>query len=167
MLNIIEELDYFKNNLSYINKDENLNDFLENESKNYRVKFIKKVSMMEEELEVLKENLEQSKKENIKIVLSMLGLLENIEYMLEFYKEDLETKKKIIRLKEEFYKNFYQIGVKEINPEIGTLLNNNLHEPVEGIKKEGFNSYEIIEVLEVGYIYKEKVLKEAKVIVAK
>lgn len=57
--------------------------------------------------------------------------------------------------------------IKEINPEVNSKLDPNLHQAVESIEKEGFLPNTIISVKQKGYRLLDRVLRPAMVIVAK
>lgn len=57
--------------------------------------------------------------------------------------------------------------IKEINPEVNSKLDPNLHQAVESIEKEGFLPNTIIGVKQKGYRLLDRILRPAMVIVAK
>lgn len=57
--------------------------------------------------------------------------------------------------------------IKEINPEVNSKLDPNLHQAVESVEQEGFLPNTIISVKQKGYRLLDRILRPAMVIVAK
>lgn len=79
---------------------------------------------------------------------------------------DFETLKKgVLLIQEKFRKILEKEGLKEIDS-LGKEFDVNLHDALLQVKKDDVKSHTVVEVVEKGYLYKDKVLKHAKVIVS-
>lgn len=124
------------------------------------------------EFQNLRKRLNREKEEvvlyaNEKLLENILPILDDFERSLSAENNSMETFRKGIEL---IYKNFLEVlekeGVKPIKA-VGEPFDHNLHDALMMTEKEGVESGTIVEEVMKGYYYKDKVLRHAKVIVAK
>ncbi len=104
------------------------------------------------------------------IIIDFIPILDDFRRCMENFK--ISKEKKLVEgihlIQEKFYKTLKVKGLEKINIEKGDKFNTDFHEAITQIpstKKE--LKGKIIEVVEDGYILKEKVIRHAKVITGK
>lgn len=124
------------------------------------------INYKKEELERIEEILKYAGEE---MILKILPLLDNFELaeknLPEGLKED-ESIKGVLQLKCQIQDLLKQNGVEEIKTESGRF-DPNLHEAVETVEQEGMDSGVILEEMQKGYLMNGKLIRPAKVKVAK
>lgn len=69
--------------------------------------------------------------------------------------------------KKEFENVFEKFQIKKINPEIGSEFDHNFHQSVAHIPSDHYESGKIVDVLQLGYILNDRLLRPAMVAIAK
>lgn len=103
---------------------------------------------------------------NSKIILEFLQFRDNLDKAIE-HEENKISKENLIALKQNFDNILNRLNIKQLDL-LGKDFDYNLAECVQRVdvlEKEKDNK--IIEVLENGYLYQEKLIKPAKVIIGK
>jgi len=102
-------------------------------------------------------------------ILKILPVYDDINRSLSHVDEENNTESLIKGLKlvaEKFANILEEQGIKKIDT-IGKEFDFNLHEALLQVPKDDVDPHTIIEEVEAGYFYKEKVIRHAKVIVSK
>jgi molecular chaperone GrpE len=119
-----------------------------------------------EELERMEEILKYANEE---LILKILPILDNFEIVTKRLPEDLknnENVKGILQIKNQILNFLKEQGVEEIKS-VGERFNPNFHEVVEEVKVENKEPGTIIEEIQKGYKINGRLLRPAKVKVAK
>jgi len=101
-------------------------------------------------------------------ILKMLEFHDELERAGENAPEELKDKewvKGVLQIEDKFHEFFKKSGLKRINPE-GEQFNPNFHEAVEQVESDK-ESGTIIKVVQKGYLLEGRLLRPAKVKVAK
>lgn len=115
---------------------------------------------------------EKEKKDTInyaleKFICTLLPVIDNFQIAMEANEEDKDSFYKGIEL---IYKQIVDVlesnGVEEI-PSLGEEFDPNIHHAVFMEESEDYDSGKVIEVLQTGYMLKDKVIRPAMVKVAK
>jgi molecular chaperone GrpE len=137
-----------------------------------------KISSLEEDLKraiadflnsknrLLKDTENTIFQKNSKIILEFLHFKEHLEKAIE-HEENKNSKENLIILKNNFENILNRLNIKQLDL-LGKEFDYNLAECVqrqEVLEKEKENK--ILEILENGYLYQEKLIKPAKVIIGK
>lgn len=107
---------------------------------------------------------------NEEFILDLLPILDNFYIATNKMPRELTDNqwvKGILKIKEQLTDFLTSRGVEEIKSQIGKEFNPNFHEVVEEVKKDGVESGAIVEEIRKGYILNGKVIRSAKVKVAK
>lgn len=99
----------------------------------------------------------------------LLEVFDNFERARNHFPKELETNEwatGMLAVEKQFVQKLQEMGIKRIATE-GEIFDPNLHEAINVEPVKGKKSNEIIEEYEPGYIYKDKVLRYAKVKLAK
>lgn len=142
---------------------------LEDELKVLNDKFLRKVA----EFDNYKRRMEQEQSNFIKyssegFISKILPVVDDLERSLKFSKESdsANTVREGVQLiYDKFMKILGEQGIKKIDT-AGQHFDVHLHEAVMMMPKEGVEPLSIIEEVESGYYFKDKVLRHSKVIVA-
>lgn len=105
----------------------------------------------------------------VELILKFLPILDNFDLAEKKLPENLKTDiniKGILQLKNQILDFFKKQGVEKIKT-VGKKFDLNFHEAIEEIKKGGIESGIILEEIQKGYTLHDKVLRPAKVKVAK
>jgi molecular chaperone GrpE len=105
----------------------------------------------------------------------LLPALDSLDMALSVLRQqDLETEKALLQLKDgieltisQFVKAFNKHGIEVIEIEEGGEFNPHLHEALLQVEDAEKKAGDIVQVIQKGYKYKERVLRPAKVSVAK
>lgn len=119
------------------------------------------------EINKLKEDLLNKKKENKKSIEGLIKIIDKIDEMKLYCERTQNTEMLNIvnNIVKKMKCDLREIGVEEI-PSYGELFNSNLHECLQVVKKPDTQKDEIIEVIRRGYYYNGSVLRSALVIIA-
>ncbi|MDG2287781.1 MAG: nucleotide exchange factor GrpE [Candidatus Marinimicrobia bacterium] len=98
-------------------------------------------------------------------ILDFLSILDNINRGIESYKDE-NTKKALLLIKEDFLKKMNNKEIKEFG-KTGEIFNPELHEALTTTNLEDKKDDEIVEVYELGFKYKDLIVRHAKVVVNK
>ncbi len=112
------------------------------------------------------EMVDYGKLETIK---ELLPVFDNFERARNHFPKELEGNEwaqGMLAVEKQFVAKMEEMGIKRI-PTVGNQFDPNLHEAIHMEPAKGKQSNEIIEEYEPGYIYKDKVLRYAKVKLAK
>jgi len=95
----------------------------------------------------------------------LLPIIDNLQRAISTHENKEDTLYKgVIMIARQFSDTLAELGVQEI--EEGTEFDPNLHNAVAHIEDENYGQNEIVEVLQKGYIHKDKVLRHSMVKVA-
>ncbi|HJO21686.1 MAG TPA: nucleotide exchange factor GrpE [Candidatus Marinimicrobia bacterium] len=98
-------------------------------------------------------------------ILDFLSILDNINRGIDSYKDE-NIQKALLLIKEDFLKKMSSKEIKEFG-EVGEIFNPELHEALTTANLKDKEEDEIVEVYEVGFKYKDLIIRHAKVVVNK
>jgi len=98
-------------------------------------------------------------------VLDFLTILDNINRGIDSYK-DAEIRKALLLIRDDFLKKMNSKDIKEFGV-VGDIFNPELHEALTTTNLEDKKDDEIVEVYELGFKYKDLIIRHAKVVVNK
>ncbi|MDG1089399.1 MAG: nucleotide exchange factor GrpE [Candidatus Marinimicrobia bacterium] len=98
-------------------------------------------------------------------IIDFLSILDNINRGIESYKDE-NTKKALGLIKQDFLKKMNDKEIKEFG-KVGDIFNPELHEALTTASLEDKKDDEIVEVYELGFKYKDLIIRHAKVVVNK
>ena len=98
-------------------------------------------------------------------ILDFLSILDNINRGIDSYKDE-NIQKALLLIKEDFLKKMGSKEIKEFG-EVGEIFNPELHEALTTSNLKDKEEDEIVEVYEVGFKYKDLIIRHAKVVVNK
>ena len=98
-------------------------------------------------------------------ILDFLSILDNINRGIDSYKDE-NIQKALLLIKEDFLKKMSSKEIKEFG-EVGEIFNPELHEALTTSNLKDKEEDEIVEVYEVGFKYKDLIIRHAKVVVNK
>ena len=96
-------------------------------------------------------------------ILDFLSILDNINRGIDSYK-DKNIQKALLLIKEDFLKKMNNKEIKEFG-EVGEIFNPELHEALTTANLKDKKEDEIVEVYELGFKYKDLIIRHAKVVV--
>ena len=105
------------------------------------------------------------KYEGKSFIMDFLSILDNISRGIESYKED-DIKKALLVVKDDFIKKLDVKGVKPFG-EVGDNFDPELHEALTTTNDPKIDDNSIVEIYELGYKYKDLIIRHAKVVVNK
>ena len=105
------------------------------------------------------------KYEGKNFALDFLTVLDNLSRGIDSYKED-EVKKALELVKSDFIKKLESKGVKPFG-KIGDKFDPELHEALTTTNDSKIDDDIVVEIYESGYMYKDLILRHAKVVVNK
>lgn len=124
------------------------------------------INYKREETERLKKFFEMEKKEIILKILPILDDFQKAKKELSRSKENLIYLEGLLQIEKQFQKFLKEEGIEEIKAE-GEKFDPNFHQAMEEIKIKGKKPGEILEIFQKGYKLKGRVIRPAKVKVAK
>ena len=98
-------------------------------------------------------------------ILDFLSILDNINRGIDSYKDE-NIQKALLLIKEDFLKKMSSKEIKEFG-EVGEIFNPELHEALTTANLKEKEEDEIVEVYELGFKYKDLIIRHAKVVVNK
>ena len=98
-------------------------------------------------------------------ILDFLSILDNINRGIDSYKDE-NIQKALLLIKEDFLKKMSSKETKEFG-EVGEIFNPELHEALTTSNLKDKEEDEIVDVYEVGFKYKDLIIRHAKVVVNK
>ncbi|MDG1268434.1 MAG: nucleotide exchange factor GrpE [Candidatus Marinimicrobia bacterium] len=98
-------------------------------------------------------------------IIDFLSILDNINRGIESYKDE-NTKKALGLIKQDFLKKMNDKEIKEFG-KVGDIFNPELHEALTTASLEDKKDDEIVEVYELGFKFKDLIIRHAKVVVNK
>ena len=98
-------------------------------------------------------------------ILDFLSILDNINRGIDSYKDE-NIQKALLLIKEDFLKKMGSKEIKEFG-EVGEIFNPELHEALTTSNLKDKEEDEIVDVYEVGFKYKDLIIRHAKVVVNK
>ena len=98
-------------------------------------------------------------------ITDFLSILDNINRGIDSYKDD-NTKKALGLIRQDFLKKMNDKEIKEFG-KVGDIFNPELHEALTTASFEDKKDDEIVEVYELGFKYKDLIVRHAKVVVNK
>jgi molecular chaperone GrpE len=98
-------------------------------------------------------------------ITDFLSILDNINRGIDSYKDD-NTKKALGLIRQDFLKKMNDKEIKEFG-KVGDIFNPELHEALTTASFEDKKDDEIVEVYELGFKYKDLIIRHAKVVVNK
>ena len=98
-------------------------------------------------------------------IIDFLSILDNINRGIESYKDE-NTKKALGLIRQDFLKKMNDKEIKEFG-KVGDIFNPELHEALTTASFEDKKDDEIVEVYELGFKYKDLIIRHAKVVVNK
>jgi molecular chaperone GrpE len=98
-------------------------------------------------------------------IIDFLSILDNINRGIESYKDE-NTKKALGLIRQDFLKKMNDKEIKEFG-KVGDIFNPELHEALTTTSLEDKKDDEIVEVYELGFKYKDLIIRHAKVVVNK
>ena len=105
------------------------------------------------------------KYEGKSFIMDFLSILDNILRGIESYKED-DIKKALLVVKDDFIKKLDVKGVKPFG-KVGENFDPELHEALTTTNDPKTDDNLIVEIYELGYKYKDLIIRHAKVVVNK
>lgn len=178
---MLDDLGYFKMKptineykLNEISLVEYVEDLTKTEKRNNK-KALLQVERYKEEVDELKEKnkelekeIKNLKKEEVNIIHAMVKVLDEFNYALDFYKETgkNDVYENLLKTKKLIQKEVMEVGLNEIKSDRGDYISNR-HNPISATECSDLETYQIIETVKRGYFYKDKLIREAQVIVAK
>ena len=105
------------------------------------------------------------KYEGKSFIMDFLSILDNISRGIESYKED-DITKALLLVKDDFIKKLDVKGVKPFG-EVGDNFDPELHEALTTTNDPKTDDNLIVEIYELGYKYKDLIIRHAKVVVNK
>ncbi len=105
----------------------------------------------------------------LETIKDLLEVFDNFERARNHFPKELEGNEwaqGMLAVEKQFVAKMNEMGINRI-PTVGQMFDPNLHEAIHMEPAKGKKSNEIIEEYEPGYIYKDKVLRYAKVKLAK
>lgn len=105
---------------------------------------------------------------------SLLSVADNLRRAIDAVPEELKTENEAVKnltvgveaTERELIKAFEQIGIKQLNP-LGEIFDPNFHEVMFEMEAAGQTAGTILQVIEVGYQIHDRILRPARVGVAK
>ncbi|MGM0441467.1 MAG: nucleotide exchange factor GrpE [Elusimicrobiota bacterium] len=137
-------------------KEEEVDEYLE-QSQRIKAEFM---NYKKRVARISSEDMERGAKE---LAGDLLVILDNLERALDSEDVDLEG---IDLISREFYNILKKRGVRKMEAE-GEKFDHNYHHAISYVEDENSEDNTIVEVLEPGYFWKDKVLRPAKVVVSK
>jgi len=110
---------------------------------------------------------EQSK---IETFAHLLPLLDNIALATNHLPEKISKDpwvQGIVHISRQINQELEELGIKRIDVKIKDKFDHNIHEAIETRENKSYNDGEIIEIRSDGYLYGQKVIRPAKVVVCK
>ena len=98
-------------------------------------------------------------------IIDFLSILDNINRGIDSYKDE-NIQKALLLIKEDFLKKMGSKEIKEFG-EVGEIFNPELHEALTTANLKEKEEDEIVEVYELGFKYKDLIIRHAKVVVNK
>ena len=98
-------------------------------------------------------------------IIDFLSILDNINRGIDSYKDE-NIQKALLLIKEDFLKKMGSKEIKEFG-EVGEIFNPELHEALTTSNLKDKEEDEIVDVYEVGFKYKDLIIRHAKVVVNK
>ena len=98
-------------------------------------------------------------------IIDFLSILDNINRGIDSYKDE-NIQKALLLIKEDFLKKMGSKEIKEFG-EVGEIFNPELHEALTTANLKEKEEDEIVDVYEVGFKYKDLIIRHAKVVVNK
>ena len=98
-------------------------------------------------------------------IIDFLSILDNINRGIDSYKDE-NTKKALGLIRQDFLKKMNDKEIKEFG-KVGDIFNPELHEALTTASLEDKKDDEIVEVYELGFKYKDLIIRHAKVVVNK
>ena len=105
------------------------------------------------------------KYEGKNFIIDFLSILDNINRGIDSYKDE-NTKKALRLIRQDFLKKMNDKEIKEFG-KVGDIFNPELHEALTTASFEDKKDDEIVEVYELGFKYKDLIIRHAKVVVNK
>ncbi|MGL5411371.1 nucleotide exchange factor GrpE [Cetobacterium sp.] len=165
----LEEIEgYFEKNISFnienplALKVENINESIEEIALK-----VEKIKVTEEEFRKtlineykLKERIRKEREK--KVVLSLISILDNVEY---FFKEEKDlNKRRVSLIKKLIKRELGNANIRSIS-KVGELYNEEYHMCIGYLEKMDKEDKEILEVIREGYIYRGHLVRQAEVII--
>ena len=98
-------------------------------------------------------------------IIDFLSILDNINRGISSYKDE-NTKKALELIRQDFLKKMNDKEIKEFG-KVGDIFHPELHEALTTASFEDKKDNEIVEVYELGFKYKDLIIRHAKVVVNK
>ena len=98
-------------------------------------------------------------------IIDFLSILDNINRGIDSYKDE-NTKKALGLIRQDFLKKMNDKEIKEFG-KVGDIFDPELHEALTTASFEDKKDDEIVEVYELGFKYKDLIIRHAKVVVNK
>ncbi len=105
------------------------------------------------------------KYEGKNFIIDFLSILDNINRGIDSYKDE-NTKKALRLIRQDFLKKMNDKEIKEFG-KVGDIFNPELHEALTTASFKDKKDDEIVEVYELGFKYKDLIIRHAKVVVNK
>ena len=105
------------------------------------------------------------KYEGKNFIIDFLSILDNINRGIDSYKDE-NTKKALGLIRQDFLKKMNDKEIKEFG-NVGDIFNPELHEALTTASFKDKKDDEIVEVYELGFKYKDLIIRHAKVVVNK
>ena len=168
-----EEILNEKENSSEINNSVNEKDQkiaeLEKEIENLKDRFLRKAAEFENyKRRTENDQLNLIKYSAVSFILKMLPVMDDFERSLDHIEEakDIDALKKGLKLVyEKLSKVLDAEGVKKIEA-VGKAFDVNFHEAIMQKKDDSVEPHTVIDEVEKGYLYKDKVIRHSKVVVS-
>ncbi len=110
------------------------------------------------------------KSANTDLILKLLPLLDNFRRANAHLPENLQEDNWALgvgQIEKQFETILSQEGIQRIETKSGDSFDHNIHEAITAQESDEFKTDQIIQVLEDGYMFGNKVLRPVKVVVAK
>lgn len=156
--NIIDNADYLELKRKYDAKEKECSEYLDMLKRNmadfdnYRKRIVKEKEAIYDDGVIF-------------TVKQLLPVLDNLERALEFNVEESNFSEGIQMVMKLFRDTLSKIGVEELKAE-GEKFNPEYHNAVMHIEDENYGENEVVEVLQKGYKYKDKIIRYSMVKVA-
>lgn len=117
-----------------------------------------------------REQEEFERRANERLLLRLLPVYDDFKRALDNVPENLEEEDwvgGVEMIERKFWSALEQEGIEPIEPEAGDEFNPNLHDALMSVESDEYDDGQIVDVFERGYKHRDRVLRAAKVRVAR
>ncbi|NPA90865.1 MAG: nucleotide exchange factor GrpE [Chloroflexi bacterium] len=138
------------------------------EAAEYKDKYLRTAAEMENmRKRVEKRFAEEAEQEKLRFLRNILPVIDHLEMVLKHSESDPEVLRQGVEMTlQEFLRTLEREGVKRIQS-VGQPFDPFIHEAVEVVETDAVPPGTVVEELQAGYMYKDKLIRPARVRVAK